>query len=132
MAAALSSAHRRSTHYSDRDCRRAKELGILGGYRTANTRHGPLLPEEHSATSLERCARRRSIPLKRSRPTKPRKDSVRGEMRSLPLQQDSDPSAGGRSRWMLREGLHELLGQILGLDKNRGLQIAHEEDGRTG
>ncbi len=61
MAAAFQAVDRRSTDHPNQNQRCAEEFQLLGSDRSADTRHGLVLLEDHSATQTQRRARRRQL-----------------------------------------------------------------------
>ena len=66
VAAALQRAGRRQARLADRDRRRAEELRVLQGHRSADARHGPVLPQDHRRAPSAGRARRRPRTCRRT------------------------------------------------------------------
>ena len=56
VAAALQRAGRRQARHADHDCRRAEEFRLLQGHRSADARHGPVLPQDHRRRTISKDA----------------------------------------------------------------------------
>src|SRR5438270_10065524 len=123
MAVTLPPAYRRQGRNSDSHRNGEQELRLLASDTAADAGDGAVLSQGHTASPPERCARRSGDPCEGCCIARPRQNSVRRTMRPVPLQQDSDACCRPGSRWLLREGLSELLEQVLGVDQDRGFQV---------
>ena len=124
VAAALQRARRRQARHADCDRRRAEEFGVLQGHRSADARHRPVSssrpPAPHhlkdapggEQLSLEGRAAARRAARWRSRRT------ARAAIRA----RRAAAGAGPRPGRLRRQGLSRMLEQVLGLDRDAGVQ----------
>src|SRR5215470_7834559 len=119
MAVALQAVDRRATDYADRNQDRAKELDLLGGDRSPDAKPGAVLPEDHRAAQIERCAGRRQVPDYECSGAPPRQGGVCRTLCALPFQQAARPGSRSRSARLRRTRLFGVLEQVLELDEDR-------------